>query len=125
VYEAVISIDKQGILNYWTGAKTEYQFPKNVEFESKMDTDLFEFVKQKSFPVSLCFSPDGKLFATYGADRKIRLFRFLTGRMTRVIDESLQHYTELQAKKKTLANMEFNRRVALEKELDKTDSLQV
>lgn len=124
VYEAVISIDKQGILNYWTGAKTEYQFPKNVEFESKMDTDLFEFVKQKSFPVSLCFSPDGKLFATYGADRKIRLFRFLTGRMTRVIDESLQHYTELQAKKKTLANMEFNRRVALEKELDKTDSLQ-
>ncbi len=43
--------------------------------------------------------------------------------MTRVIDESLQHYSE-QQQKKTLSNMEFNRRLALEKELDKTDSLQ-
>lgn len=67
----MISVDKQGILNYWTGAKTEFQFPRNVGFESKLDTDLFEFAKQKTFPVSLCFSPNGKLFATYGADRKV------------------------------------------------------
>lgn len=44
--------------------------------------------------------------------------------MTRVIDESLQHYNEIQQEKRTLAHMEFNRRFALEKELDKTDSLQ-
>ena len=73
VFEAVVSVDKQGILNYWTGAKTEYQFPKSVDFESKLDTDLFEFAKQKSYPVSLCFSPNGKLFATYGSDRKVWL----------------------------------------------------
>ena len=42
--------------------------------------------------------------------------------MTRVIDESIQHYTELQ-QKKALPNMEFNRRVAMEKEVEKTDSL--
>ena len=67
----MISVDKQGILNYWTGAKTEFQFPRNIGFESKLDTDLFEFAKQKTFPVSLCFSPNGKQFATYGADRKV------------------------------------------------------
>lgn len=71
VYEAVISVDKQGMLNYWTGAKDEYEFPKNVNFESKLDTDLFEFMKQKTYPVSLCFSPNGEQFATYAADRKV------------------------------------------------------
>ncbi len=67
----MISVDKQGILNYWTGEKTEYEFPKNVDFESKLDTDLFEFVKQKTHPLSLCYTPNGELFATYGADRKV------------------------------------------------------
>jgi peptidylprolyl isomerase domain and WD repeat-containing protein 1 len=71
VYEAVVSVDKQGILNYWTGEKSDYAFPKNVDFDSKLDTDLFEFVKQKTYPLSLCFSPNGELFATYGADRKV------------------------------------------------------
>jgi len=70
-YETVISVDKQGILNYWTGDKHEYSFPKNVSFDSKLDTDLFEFVKQKTYAVSLCFSPNGEIFATYGADRKV------------------------------------------------------
>lgn len=113
----MISADKQGILNYWTGAKNEYQFPKNVSFDSKLDTDLFEFVKQKTRPVALCFSPDGENFATYGADRKVRLFRFATGKLTRVFDESLQHYADMQQEKKALPQMEYNRRVAMEKEV--------
>ncbi|KZS04680.1 peptidylprolyl isomerase domain and WD repeat-containing protein 1 [Daphnia magna] len=122
VYEAVISVDKQGILNYWTGEKSDYAFPRNVDFESKLDTDLFEFMKQKTYPLNLCFSPNGELFATYGADRKVRIFKFASGKLTRVIDESIQHYMELQ-QKKTLPNMEFNRRVAMEKEVEKADCL--
>lgn len=70
----MISVDKQGILNYWTGAKTDFAFPKNVNFDSKLDTDLFEFAKRKTYPLSLCFSPNGELFATYGADRKVNLY---------------------------------------------------
>lgn len=76
MYEAVISVDKQGILNYWTGEKSDYAFPRNVDFESKLDTDLFEFMKQKTYPLNLCFSPNGELFATYGADRKVRKFYY-------------------------------------------------
>lgn len=54
---------------------------------------------------------------------QVRIFKFATGKLLRVIDESLQHYTNLQQEKKPFPNMEFNRRVALEKDLDKTDSL--
>lgn len=33
------------MLEYWTGPRHDYTFPKNVTFESKMDTDLYEFAK--------------------------------------------------------------------------------
>ena len=45
VYDVVVSTDKNGMVEYWTGPTNEYKFPKNVLFESKMDTDLYEFVK--------------------------------------------------------------------------------
>lgn len=48
----------------------------------------------------------------------------MTGKLTRVIDESIQHYNELQQQReRALPNMEFNRRVAMEKETEKTDYL--
>ena len=33
------------MIEYWTGPRHDYAFPKNVTFESKMDTDLYEFAK--------------------------------------------------------------------------------
>jgi len=54
---------------------------------------------------------------------QVRIFKFATGKLTRVIDESVQHYTQLQQDKRALPHMEFNRRVAMEKDVDKTDSL--
>ncbi|PSN40014.1 Peptidylprolyl isomerase domain and WD repeat-containing protein 1 [Blattella germanica] len=71
VYEVALSVDRAGILEYWTGPKKEYKFPKCVKFESKLDTDLFEFAKSKTFPSGLSFSPDGTKFATLSGDRKI------------------------------------------------------
>ena len=32
------------MVDYWSGIKNDLQFPKNVNFEYKTDTDLFEFV---------------------------------------------------------------------------------
>ena len=60
------------MLEYWTGPKHDYQYPRNVRFESKLDTDLFEFARRKTVPRALSFSPDGRLFATVAADRKVR-----------------------------------------------------
>ena len=74
-------------------------------------------------PTALAFSPDGKLFATMSQDRKVRVFRFLTGKKVRVFDEDLQVYTEMQQSGRHLADMEFGRRIAIEKDLEKTKNL--
>lgn len=77
------------MLEYWTGLPSEFKFPKNVHWEYKTDTDLYEFAKHKTYPTSLAFSPDGRKMATIACDRKVRIFRFLTGKLMRVFDESL------------------------------------
>ena len=71
VYEIVISVDEKGLLEYWTGSKHDYKFPKNVNFDSRLDTDLYEFFKCKTYPTALCISNDGSKFATFAMDRKV------------------------------------------------------
>ena len=123
ILDVVLSADQGGMLEYWSGAKSDYGFPKNVMFESKLDTDLFEFAKCKTHPINMSISPNGKFIATFGADKKIRIFRFLSGKLYCVIDESLKHYIELQQMKQLFPAMEFNRKVSTEKELEKADLL--
>ena len=41
----MVSVDKMGMLEYWTGPKHDYKFPKVVDWEYKTDTDLYEFAK--------------------------------------------------------------------------------
>lgn len=110
VYETCISVDRAGILEYWTGPKMEYKFPKCVSFDSKLDTDLYEFAKNKTYPCGLAVSPDGKRFASLSGDRKVRVFNFRTGKLYRIFDETLPRFTELQQTVQQLPNMEFGRR---------------
>ncbi|CAG9795493.1 unnamed protein product [Diatraea saccharalis] len=123
VFEIAVSVDKAGIVEYWTGPKHEYKYPKNVDFESKLDTDLFDFVKNKTYPTALAFSPDGKKMASIGLDRKVRVFHFLSGKLHKVLDESLQRFQELQHQTQQLPNMEFGRRMAAERDLEKSDAV--
>ncbi|KAF7284968.1 peptidylprolyl isomerase domain and WD repeat-containing protein 1 [Rhynchophorus ferrugineus] len=121
-FDVVISADKSNILEYWTGLKQDFIFPKNVLFETKLDTDLFEFAKVKTHLTSLTIAPDGKRFATISTDRKIRVFNFLSGKLTRVYDETLPRFTELQQNTQQLPNMEFGRRMAVERDLEKSEA---
>lgn len=124
-FETVISVDKSGILEYWQGHKRNFSFPeKIVQFESKLDTSLYEFAKNKTVVTSLAVSRDGKKFATISTDRKVRIFQFLTGKMTRVFDETLARFAEAQQSNHAIPNMEFGRRMNNEKDIDKTDALQ-
>ncbi|BES98710.1 peptidylprolyl isomerase domain and WD [Nesidiocoris tenuis] len=122
-HDVAISVDEAGILEYWCGSKRSYQFPKLVKFESKLDTDLYEFVKEKTYPTAIAFSNDGDKFATVSPDRKVRLFGFLTGKLHLVLDESLQQLSSLQQKQPQVSNMEFGRRMAGERELEKAGAL--
>ena len=124
VYEVAISCDKAGMVEYWGGQAKDFQFPTNIKFEFKTDTDLFEFVANKTYVTSLNFSMDGKQFVTASGDRKIRIFRFLTGKKIKVLDENLKRFIEMQKVSQFLPNMEFGRRVAVERELEKTDSFE-
>lgn len=45
MFEAAVSVDMGGMLEYWTGPKTDFAFPKKVLWEYKTDTDLYEFAK--------------------------------------------------------------------------------
>ncbi len=119
-HDVAVSADFGGMVEYWRGPKGDYDIPKNVAFESKIDTDLYEFAKNKTYPTSMTMSNDGKFLATVGNDKKIRIFRFLMGKLYCVIDESLNHYFSLQQNKQLMPAMEFNRKVANEKDLEKS-----
>ena len=52
----------------------------------------------------------------------MRVFKFLTGKLTRVFDESLQTFSELQQMRQQLPDMEFGRRMAAERDLQKSEA---
>ncbi|WAR24799.1 PPWD1-like protein [Mya arenaria] len=93
VCDLVMSGDLGGMVEVWSGPKGDYKFPKGLEFQYKTDTDLFEFMK-------------------------VRIFKVRTGKLIKVLDETLQNIIDLQQMKQQLPNMEFGRRLAMEKELD-------
>ena len=118
-YDIAISADSGGMLEYWSGMSSDFQFPKNAKFESKLDTDLYELAKNKTHVLNATVSNNGESFVTMGDDRKIRMFRILTGKLLFLIDESLQHYNQLQNVKQVLPPMEYGKKVSVEKELSR------
>ncbi|KAF2499197.1 peptidyl-prolyl cis-trans isomerase-like protein [Lophium mytilinum] len=119
-YDCVVSADEGGMVEYWRASGT-YEKPDNV-FEIKSSTNLFDFKKSKSVPSSITISPTGHQFATMSfPDRKIRIFDFKSGRLYRTYDESIETISEMQQAGtaiQTLEDAEFNRKLAVEKELD-------
>ena len=118
-YDCAISADENGMIEYWRPGT--YEKPDNV-FEYKSSTNLFEFKKAKSTPVSITVSPSGSQFATFSfPDRKIRIFDFPTGKLYRTYDESLQTIEDMQQAGTALQKLEdaeFAKRIIVEKEID-------
>ncbi|ORY51823.1 hypothetical protein BCR33DRAFT_752713 [Rhizoclosmatium globosum] len=128
VAKTVVSVDVGGMIEYWQIDVDEAAAlpPKNskyVDWEFKGETDLYEFKKSKSFPATLTFSQDFTKFVTFGfEDRQIRVFSFATGKLLRKYDESLAVVSEMQQAGTAvykLDDMEFGRRMATEREIEK------
>ncbi|XP_047315913.1 peptidyl-prolyl cis-trans isomerase CYP71 [Impatiens glandulifera] len=123
-FDTMISADDMGIIEYWSA--TTLQFPEDeVNFRLKSDTNLFEIVKCKTTVSSIEVSPDGKQFSITSPDRRIRIFWFRTGKLRRVYDESLEVAQDLQRSDAPLYRLEaidFGRRMAVEKEFEKTEN---
>lgn len=122
-YDTVISADENGFLEYWKPTEP-FELPKNVPglWSYKNTTDLYEFKKAKSIPTCITVSPDHSHFVTFSLpDRQIRIFNFLSGKMTRRYDESLSAVQEMQQAGTAVykvEDMEFGRRLAAERELE-------
>jgi len=121
-YDCIVSVDTGGMMEYWQ-PREPFALPPDV-FELKSTTDLFEFKKSKCIPTSLTFSPDYEQFVTMSAsDRQVRVFSTQRGKLLRKYDESLTAAQEMQqagAASSQLDDMEFGRRLAVERELDAT-----
>ncbi|KAI0387258.1 hypothetical protein F5Y04DRAFT_239777 [Hypomontagnella monticulosa] len=119
-YDCVVSADDNGMLEYWS-PNTNYEKPDNV-FQYKSSTNLFDFKKAKSTPVSLTISPSGHQFVAFSLpDRKIRVFEFASAKLYRTYDESLQVIEEMQRAGTTmqkLDDVDFGRRLAAEREIE-------
>ncbi|CAG8560024.1 9235_t:CDS:10 [Diversispora eburnea] len=122
-YHCVVSADTSGMVEYWE-PEEQFELPKTISFEYKSETDLYEFKKAKTIPTSLTFSSDYTHFVTMSiGDRQIRIFKFAKGKMIRKYDESLTVIGEMQQAGTAiykLDDMEFGRRLAAERELEKT-----
>ncbi|KAJ6386186.1 hypothetical protein OIU77_029202 [Salix suchowensis] len=124
VFDTVISVDAKGLIEYWS--PTTLKFPESeVKFRLKSDTNLFEIVKCKTSVSTMEVSPDGKQFSITSPDRRIRVFWFRTGKLRRVYDESLEVAQDLQRSDAPMYRLEaidFGRRMAVDKEIEKTDT---
>ena len=72
--------------------------------------------------INMDFSKNGKQMAMLSKDRKIRIFNMLTGKIVQTIDESLEVYSTIQQNSPQLANMEFGRRIAIEKDIERNEA---
>lgn len=43
-------------------------------------------------PCALAINPDGKTFATYAEDRRVRIFNMVTGKIVQTIDDTMNYY---------------------------------
>ena len=120
--EVAVSIDSRGIMEHWDS--DTYEFPhKKLTFAYKLETDYVELLKNKIGVISVTISHNGELIAYYCKDRIIRVFVFNTGKLYRKFREPLEKYTDWQKDNKNsilaLDKTEYERRIILEKEIDK------
>ncbi|KAI3420527.1 Peptidylprolyl isomerase [Psidium guajava] len=124
-FDTVISVDSRGIIEY--SKPDTLTFPEDeVNFTLKSDTNLFEIAKCKTSVSAIEVSPDGKQFSVTSPDRRIRVFWFKSGKLRRVYDESLEVAQDLQRSNVPLYQLEaidFGRRMAVEKEIEKTENV--
>lgn len=131
VYKLVVSVDIEGIMEYWHTGEKNYKFAEKplISFDSKLDTDLYEFVQNSTDPCAnlrlhnINFSHDGDYFTSTSSDRKIRIFKFRSGKLVRKYDESLERMQAIHKEAPLMNNMDFARKMAMEREIDRTGAI--
>ena len=129
-HKCCISGDEMGILEIWdatqgaTGEGHVVGAPcslarNQIEYPSKMDTDLYSLAKKKTYP--RCISISARYFVVYGADHKVRIFNLSTAKIEVRYDERLSVYSSKDFSNYGMDSIEFGKRAATEREMEDQD----
>lgn len=129
--QVAISVDDDGMVEYWLanrrnpGSLVALHTNKLVKWSIKADTDLYDFRRRRSTPVSLTLSGNGRFFATLelGEQRQVLVFHFKTARIARKIVDLVAIPPSVKSVENIypfLDDMDFLRRVATEHKIDRT-----
>jgi peptidylprolyl isomerase domain and WD repeat-containing protein 1 len=127
-YDTVISTDREGHIEYW--CPKDGSSPRSlVLFDMKLETDLFDLAKEKSFSHTIDVSSDGTQFVVFSVDKKIRIFRFLTGKVKRIYDESFSSMQDLSCITNEnsifqMDSIDYGRKIAIERTIENDCELQ-
>jgi peptidylprolyl isomerase domain and WD repeat-containing protein 1 len=72
-YNFCFSIDERGFLELWD--PNTFDFPSNLKYKFKLETDFLQLIQANSAPLSLSISPKGKYLAIMLKDKIIRIFK--------------------------------------------------
>jgi peptidylprolyl isomerase domain and WD repeat-containing protein 1 len=97
-----------------------------IKYTSKFsETQLYELVQKKSFAVAIAITPTtGDHFSIYGADHRIRIFNYQTGKIVVTYDERLKVYDKIHDKVPfKLDTIEYGKRSATEREINQSPNV--
>lgn len=122
-YRTVLSYDSLGEFKFWRTSERNYEFtkPPIIKFETFDHTDLKVFSENNVKLHNLNYSHDNEFFVTTSSDRLVRIFKFRTCKMLKIYDESLERFQELHKQQPLMHNMDFARRMAIERDLEKSN----
>ncbi|CAB9499845.1 Peptidylprolyl isomerase domain and WD repeat-containing protein 1 [Seminavis robusta] len=88
-----------------------------ISYASKMDTQLYQLVKNKTYAIAMCVLPKtGTHVFVYGADNRIRIFHHASGTVVVKYDERLTVYDK-SFSKYNMDSMDYGKRAATEREM--------
>eukprot|EP01119_Soliformovum_irregulare_P009309 TRINITY_DN2253_c0_g2_i3.p1 TRINITY_DN2253_c0_g2~~TRINITY_DN2253_c0_g2_i3.p1 ORF type:complete len:398 (-),score=112.50 TRINITY_DN2253_c0_g2_i3:180-1373(-) len=142
-YDACVSIDDKGGIEVWTvkdipsstvkaidddagSADSQkknlasFITPPSVSWKLKSETDLYSLQMKKVIGLNVAISPNGEMMAILANDNSIRIFKFKTGKISKIYDESVDKAA--QSGKDQLEPMELGRRMTVEKDFAKLSS---
>lgn len=130
-HKCCVSADEQGVLEIWdctSGAQegqavgaTCSKANNQLEYESKISTDLYKLAKKKTY--ARCMAMSNNYFVVYAADHKVHVYQLSTGKIQVRYDERLEVYAAKSGATYGMDSIEFGKRAATERELEQQPNL--
>lgn len=128
-YKTIVSADEDGVVEYWRMTSSSIGFVKlpfnnpDQDLSKSAETCFSEFKqldnKLKKIRVHhICFSQDGDYFVTTSSDRKIRIFKFKSGKLVRTYDETLERIEATQNEQSLMSRVDFARKMTIERSVE-------